>query len=794
MVLRSIFLTFILISLQGCDVQRSAEEYLSSGMEFFENDQLDLALVEFRNVVAIDPEMAEAYYQQSRVFARKQRWPAAYSLLEKTVALDAQHLDARFDLVKLYVVSENLDNARKHLEATKYSENRSDRARFAALAGAIEMKSDNFAAAHEFVDEALEADPLQKDVVTVAVSLALVEQNYVRAFQLNEDALKLNPSDSTLLVAQMRIAEAAEDDAKLLQSINRLIATDPSEPTYRTMMVKYHQLRGDSDSSLAVLRDAVAENPESTRMRITLASYLVSIDPGLAISEIESFVSNRSAKEGGDAELFLAKLLQKDNQLEKAESVYLDLIDANPGKPIENTARVEIARLSLQGENADKAGTVIAEVLGKDSGNPEALVLRAIMSLSAGNTEAAISDLRLVIRTQPDNDQARNLLARSYLQNSNITLALQAFRAALEVNPLNEYAGLYMAQVLLAEQSFIEADEILQRLWQENPTPQITNMLLQSKQAQEDWGRMSAIATSLDDPDAKGALLTYIKGLTLQSRGQHAESIQLFQSILDSYPQATSPLLAILQSLDAENGNSIEFLQGYVSGNTDNLQAHVFLADRLSAEGKIDEALSVVEKALKLSPKYSQYHEKLGQYYIEIGDPAAAYEAYKRGYEQTDNLAFKLRMAMTSESEQEVLQAITLYREILDKAPSADIAANNLAMIYATGDSEFGDLEAALELASRFKTSQNAFFLDTLGLVESLSGDYSGAINTLRRAYTLDRENAEILFHLVSALYNNRQFSEARQLLASLQQLETYANLSPENLIESRRLKAVLSN
>ena len=74
-------------------------------------------------------------------------------------------------------------------------------------------------------------------------------------------------------------------------------------------------------------------------------------------------------------------------------------------------------------------------------------------------------------------------------------------------------------------------------------------------------------------------------------------------------------------------------------------------------------------------------------------------------------------------------------------------------------------LETALKFAQRFQTSENPFYLDTLGWVHYRKGDYSLAVVSLKRAADELPNHPYINYHLAMAYLKSGQRDLSRKHL-----------------------------
>ena len=117
-------------------------------------------------------------------------------------------------------------------------------------------------------------------------------------------------------------------------------------------------------------------------------------------------------------------------------------------------------------------------------------------------------------------------------------------------------------------------------------------------------------------------------------------------------------------------------------------------------------------------------------------------------------------------------EAIATYERVIALQPDSDFAINNFAAI--TADYLRNDpaaLDKALNLATRFRTSNNPLFLDTLGWLYYRKGDYAVAATYLERATNLAPDRTDLRYHLGMALarsgQSERAITELRRVVAA---------------------------
>jgi tetratricopeptide (TPR) repeat protein len=107
------------------------------------------------------------------------------------------------------------------------------------------------------------------------------------------------------------------------------------------------------------------------------------------------------------------------------------------------------------------------------------------------------------------------------------------------------------------------------------------------------------------------------------------------------------------------------------------------------------------------------------------------------------------------------------YERILAKWPDDMVAANNLAALIADEwPNDAPLLERARQLAEKFRASDTAVLLDTLGWVLVRQGNYDDATILLARATSLEPGNQQMKFHYGMALKGKGLTAKAQTAFA----------------------------
>ena len=108
---------FLLSSLSGCSQEAKKERHLRRAEKYFTAGQFQEAIIEYKNVVQIDPKDALARYKLGLSHLQVGQLREAYSEFSKSVELNPGLLEARFQLGSLYLLSRDLNKAKEQAES-----------------------------------------------------------------------------------------------------------------------------------------------------------------------------------------------------------------------------------------------------------------------------------------------------------------------------------------------------------------------------------------------------------------------------------------------------------------------------------------------------------------------------------------------------------------------------------------------------------------------------------------------------------------------------------------------------
>jgi tetratricopeptide (TPR) repeat protein len=463
------------------------------------------------------------------------------------------------------------------------------------------------------------------------------------AIEQYEALARLEPANADNHLLLGRLYFLNKDLVKAESELKTAAKMDPaSEEAVTNLAFLYNEV-GDNKKA-AELLSSVPEGRRSSKIYAALGStYEQQKEYGKAIEAFRQAIS--MDKENLDAMRGLAQNLANDNQIDAALVEYKKIQEADPQDATASLRVSEIYRrlgkFDLAMENLKKASALAPELM--EIPYDEALILEA-----QGKYEEAATVLqKLVSRPLPPDARAGDKSNRAIFLERLGNIYREAGRPLLAVETFRKIIELGGDEAARGYQDVIDAYRE-QKQWNEA-----------TKLAQEAVKKL---------PEDKGLKLTLAEQLA--DTGKEAESLQLAKSVLKGGPEDRDSYIMLSQiymrlkrwkeSEEAiaqaeklasrpEEKEYIRFLQGSIyerqkkydlaeqafrqvlkqdPNNTMTLNyLGYMLADR---NAHLEEALTLVKKALDLDPQNYNYIDSLGWVYFKLGNYDQAEENLRR--------------------------------------------------------------------------------------------------------------------------------------------------------------------
>ena len=404
-------------------------------------------------------------------------------------------------------------------------------------------------------------------------------------------------------------------------------------------------------------------------------------------------------------------------------------------KSAESDARLaELAQLFLQEADASATFAAINGSLDTGTASAGALSLVAELALEAYDTKRAEQLTALALKQDPSSFEARHILARAYVMKGDATGAINMARELAKLDPKR---GEFEVAEILAELDRLEEARLeLDRLRgtdadKGNVERRLALLAFQGGDYAEAQRRFTGIATG---DDATEASLLYLAEIA-ERDGDNDTALAGYRRLINSstlaVPARTRAAAILLDQ--KERGAALALLDDYVSEHPDRgFEITVTKANLLADHGEIDAGLALLGAALDKHPQH----------------PSLQYDR-----------------AVLLEKAGKIKDSVSALEKLLNDRQEDPTLLNALGYTLADHGLELSRAEGLIR-KSLAAMPDNPAVLDSMGWVRFKRGDSKGAVDYLKRSYSLAHD-PEIAAHWAEALWKSGEQQDARAVLAT---------------------------
>lgn len=735
----------------GCGKEMTAQDYMNSGISFYEQQDLGRARVQFRNALREDNALAESYYYLSLISEASGDTYVAYADIQRALQLAPANEKIRLKIAEYYVLTGQFEKAIDHVKPV------------------------------------LEGDAAHLGACKVMAASLVGRQDYQEALTV---AGRCGGGDPELKALRVIALKFAGDLESATREVGALIDLAPEVQSYRLMALELAQLRGDFEASVSILESLIELSPTDERPVLTLASelskagreqeafdllktfnqqnpknkpikrVLLEVAEQKGLANLTELLKEFLVQLPDDAGLQLLQVSQllKGGQSGDAKQLLKQIVEAEPSdKEAYLNAQLLLARLFALENAWQDASERLNALLSKTPYHKEALLLAGTAALNLRDGAQALSYADKLLAREPEHNGAMHIKARALGLMGDITQQKLWYEKIILKEPESLVARDFLVGESIKQRRLVEAKRLL-KLWPkaQRGGGEYAMRILQFAMAEEKWldarnalNRLSAIAPL-------GWREQLFNAQIFAGEGSLPAAIEAYKTVIElqpGYVAAYDELAAVVD--DANLAGVNRWLAEFIVKDPKNIPAVVMRAHLLERSGNSDEAAGLLEKALTSSPEWLQGYKLLAQVYHRQSDLQSALGVYERGLKAAPEDAFLLAgKAMLLEVSGDYAAAADVYELLLKRQPNSLAIKNNYALLLVSYENykTAARVKKAQALVTEFAALKSPVLQDTYGWVLYHAGDYRGAENVLRLANEQMVGNAEILFHLASAL------------------------------------------
>jgi predicted Zn-dependent protease len=217
-----------------------------------------------------------------------------------------------------------------------------------------------------------------------------------------------------------------------------------------------------------------------------------------------------------------------------------------------------------------------------------------------------------------------------------------------------------------------------------------------------------------------------------------------------------------------KRGEMIVVLQELQRDNPSNVPISLLLADLLMRDKKTANSIEILSGLIKNNAKVPQVFAALAKLKVLQSDTNGALVSLQEGLGQNpDDIHLTLALAALYETRGENDLAKSVYEGLLVKNPNLDAATNSLAVLLTEHYDNADILSKAVQLAERFKDSDQPYYRDTYAWALIKQGRNDEGITVLQDVITRAPDVPVFRYHLGFAYAKSENNGSA---IAELQQ------------------------
>lgn len=713
--------------LAGCksDAER-ADEYFQSGMELLQSGDVDRAMVQFRNVFEFDPAHLETRQAMARHYMEQGNARAAYGQYLAIAEQYPDNFEARRALAELAFSVGNWEDFERHGAAAVEMQPEDPRVQ------SIDLGLKYRAAVLEEDDPARQAlvapaEALLADLPESRILNNLLVDSYVRDGALSSalgrmDALlALDPDDRQMYNRRLALLVQMQDMPALETQLRSMIERFPGDNEVQGMLLRFYVSQQRMDDAEAFLREIASPADEDPGLFLNLIQF-VGQTKGEEAARVEI---ERAIAENPRPNRFRAMLAMLDFQAGEQEAAIAEmesiLAEADPAEEETQSIKTTLARMLVGTGNPVGARRLVEEVLAQNPSNVEALKMQASWQLQADETDAAIANLRIALDTAPDDIQIMNLMYEAYTRNGEPDLARDYLARAVEASGNAPEPALRYAQVLMGEERYRPAEDVLLPALRQNPNNvQLLSMLGQLYLRMEDIPRATQVIDTLQriDTEETRVIANGLQADVLSRESGNEQALAFLEGLATGEDAALRDKVILMRARlqVGETAEALAIAQELAAENPDNLGLRQALANTQAANGDLVAAETTLREITEVAPQAHQPWLQLARIARVQGDEAKAQAVIEEALVATNNNANILwAQASVLERDGDIDGAIAIYEELYTQNSGSVVVANNLASLLATYKDDAESLDRAWVVGRRLRDADNPALQDTYG-------------------------------------------------------------------------------
>ena len=749
-----------LLFLSACESsEERAEQYYQKAASLVSEGNVDRAIVELRNALELNSLHESARRTMAELQLQRGNTKGAYRQFLRLAEAYPEDVDSRIILSELAFDTGSWGEFDRHGARVEELAPEKPRVQVISLVRSYRtaIADDETSVRRQLgekADKLIAELPENLLLRNTLIDNAIRDQDFTRALAELDWMIEFEPTNSRNYEERLRILSTLGDLSAVEEQLREMMEVFPDDPAHVETLVRFFISRGKLDEAEAVLRDlSNSAAPDDPGPITSLIQFLEAFRGPEAVGvEIERALTS-------SADPIPFRIMQASfeftsgNRAEAIATLRKVLEDSDPSEqPL--TIKIALAKMLLATGDEAGARAQVGEVLAADESQPDALKMQSVWQIEADDIDSAIGGLRVALDQNPQDASAMTLIASAYARAGQPGLVRDFLAQAVEASGNAPAETLRYAQLLIGEERYLPAEDILLSSLRLNSTNiDILISLGQLYLEMEDFGRVRNVvdalrrsgnvvaietaneleAERLNLQEGADSALSFLEELANQSEATLASKIRLVRARLNLDDAAGA--LTVAQQLREENA--------------DNEALMVVLAVAQTENGDLDAAAGTYGDLLAANSAQPRVWSELSKLRLRAGDREEAKAAIDEGLSHTPNDTELLwAKASLLERDGEFDAAIEIYEQLYEQDSSVVVVANNLASLLSTYRDDEASLDRAWQVARRFRGANLAALKDTYGWILHRRENSAGALPFMEEAAERLPDDALVQYRL----------------------------------------------
>lgn len=728
----TVFLCAVALMVSACSSEQAKREHFENAERLRAEGKLRDAIVELRNAVALDDQWGEARFALADAYAAAGEPERA--LREYVRAADLMP-----------------DNSRAQVEAVTYL----------LLAG-------QFDDARTRAQRLLAREPANVQAQILLGNALAGLQNLDGAIAQIHEAIELEParSQSFMSLALLQVAQGDQEAAEA--AFLKAVELDPMSVPARLALANYQWSAGQLQEAEASFRQAFEMDPDRPVTNRALATlYIATGRPDAAERHLRAAFEATAHTGDGFA---LADHYIRTRQYDAARQVLEPLAT---GSTV-SAAETRLAGLAYAAGETAEARLILRRVLERDPNDATALLMDARWLLNDGRAEEALARATASVNVNPRWSVAQYVRGLAEMATRRPNEAIRSFNQVLQLNPRASVAHVQISRLYLEQNKIDSAVLYAEQALAESPGSVDARLsLVRAWLVRGDMARAERGTAQLREAYPSDPAVHVVQGSLHVMRKETALARASFARALALDPDSL-PALTGVTTIDMVEGRVSE-ARRRVEERLEARNRHpdlLLLAAKVRlADGDVPAAERALKQLIALDPLHTEAFTLLGRAYAATSRLDAARAEYERAAAAGDgDLPSAIMAAMIAHAQGDIEAAQARYEHVLSIEPRAALAANNLAIIFATKGLQLDRAQRLAESAIEHAPGEPEFH-DTLGFVYYRKNLPKQAVQWFRQSVESDPSNFLYRYHLGLAHMESGDVDRAREELLSALEL-----------------------